>query len=798
MRLEQAPVTPAGGDDGGDHGEDDDGGAAGGADPTDLRMPLIGAAAWLGALTATVLDGAALAVATVLLVAGGAAAARVLRGRLAALVAVLVLVALAAGGGAALRIARVADNPVAELARDGAAVSVVGTVTSDGRRVHGRFADQQLWRLEVRTVSGRGRTVELAAPVLVLDDVDEGTGPTGPPLGAQVRLRGRLLPADDPGTAALLRPSGAVAVVDGPDVWWRAAAAVRAALRESVAHRPADQRALVPALVAGDDGGVSSELQEAFRTSGLTHLLAVSGTNLTLIVGFLLVLARWCGVRGRWLVAVAGFGIVGFVLVARTEPSVLRAAVMGTIGLVAMSANGRHRALRGLGLAVLVLVMVQPGLAVSAGFALSVLATGGILLLGPPWRDALARWLPRWLAEAVAVPTAAQLACTPLVAAISGQVSLVAVVANLLAAPAVGPATVLGLAGGLLTLLWAPLGRLLGTVASWCVAWLVTVAEHGAALPAAAVSWGTGAGALVALTALTVLVALLGPRVVRRPLSAVVAALVVLTAVLVRPPSFGWPPGDWVVVACDVGQGDALVLNAAPGQAVVVDAGPDPALVDHCLDRLGVHRVPLLLLTHFHADHVDGASGVADGRPVDTVETTRLLDPPGGVAGVREGLAAAGSGDAPSAPAAYAETRTVGAVTLQVLWPLPDSPTEGPGDGSTANEASVVLLVQVGRLRLLLTGDLEPEGQAALARLLPGLRVDVLKMPHHGSPHQDEDWLVSLHPSVVLVSVGADNDYGHPAASALDPLREAGADVHRTDEEGDLAVLASGEVVTGR
>jgi competence protein ComEC len=795
VRLEQTPVTAADGDDSGDGGA-----AAGEADRTDLRMPLIGAAAWLGALTATVLEGAALAVATVLLLAGGAAAVRLLQGRrLAVLVAVLVLVALAAGGGAALRIARVADNPVAELARDGAAVTVVGTVTSDVRRVRGRFADQQLWRLEVRTVAGRGRTVELAAPVLVLDDVGaDAGGPAGPPLGAQVRLRGRLLPADDPGTAALLRPSGAVAVVDGPDVWWRAAAAVRAALRESVAHRPADQRALVPALVAGDDGGVSSELQEAFRTTGLTHLLAVSGTNLTLVVGFLLVLARWCGVRGRWLVAVAGFGIIGFVLVARTEPSVLRAAVMGTIGLVAMSANGRHRALRGLGLAVLVLVMVQPGLAVSAGFALSVLATGGILLLGPPWRDALARWLPRWLAEAVAVPTAAQLACTPLVAAISGQVSLVAVVANLLAAPAVGPATVLGLAGGLLTLLWAPLGRLLGTLASWCVAWLVTVAEHGAALPAAAVSWGTGTGALVGLTGLTLLVALLGPRVVRRPLSAVVAVLVVLAAVLVRPPSLGWPPDDWVVVACDVGQGDALVLNAAPGQAVVVDAGPDPALVDHCLDRLGVHRVPLLVLTHFHADHVDGASGVADGRHVDAVETTRLLDPPGGVAEVRDGLASAGSGEAPSAPAAYAETRTVGAVTLQVLWPLPDSPTEGPGDGSTANEASVVLLVQVGELRLLLTGDLEPEGQAALARLLPGLRVDVLKMPHHGSPHQDEDWLVSLHPSVVLVSVGADNDYGHPAASALDPLRDAGADVHRTDEEGDLAVLASGEVVTRR
>jgi len=234
-------------------------------------------------------------------------------------------------------------------------------------------------------------------------------------------------------------------------------------------------------------------------------------------VGFLLALARWCRVRGRWLHVVAGCGIVGFVLIARTEPSVLRAAVMGTIGLVALGADGRHRALRGLGTAVLVLVLVEPGLAVSAAFALSVLATGGILLLAPSWRDALARWLPRWLAEAVAVPAAAQLACTPLVAAISGQVSLVAVVANLLVAPVIGPATVLGLAGGLLTLAWAPVGRLCGTAASWCVAWLVTVAEHGAALPTASVAWGTGPAALVVLTAVTVLVALAGAAATGRP-----------------------------------------------------------------------------------------------------------------------------------------------------------------------------------------------------------------------------------------------------------------------------------------
>ncbi|HCB04577.1 MAG TPA: competence protein ComEC [Nocardioides bacterium] len=751
-------------------------------------MPLLGAATWAGGVAGTLARGSALAV--LLGVAIVAAVAVVLVGRrragLPGAVVGLLVVAVAAAGVATLRAERVAHNPVAALAAQGAAVTVLGTVSSDSRTVSGSASssgvDQVVWRLTVRELTGRGQTVRLRAPVLVLGSADDA--PVA--LGATVRLQGSLVAADDRDLAGLLRLRGDPETVDAPDVWWRGAAAVRTALRDSVAHRPADQRALVPALVDGDDGDVDPVIQEAFRATGLTHLLAVSGTNLTLLVGFLLALARLCRVRGRWLQLVAVAGIVGFVLIARTEPSVLRAAVMGTIGLVALGVDGRHRALRGLGTAVVVLVLIDPALAVSAGFALSVLATGGILLLAPAWRDALARWLPRWFAEAIAVPAAAQLACTPLVAAISGQVSVVAVVANLLVAPVVGPATVLGLAGGLLTLVWGPLGQLCGTLACWCVAWLITVAEHGAGLPGAAVGWGTGPVALVLLTLLTVVVALVGPRLLRRPATGGAAAVVLVVAVAVRPPAFGWPPDGWVLVACDVGQGDALALNAGPGQAVVIDTGPDPRAVDRCLDRLHVEQVPLLMLTHFHADHVDGIGGVFDGREVTAVQTTRLLDPPGGVQEVDEVTAAAG---VPASPVTYGASYTIGALTLQVLWPLADSPVRGPGDGSTANQASVVLLVETAGLWLLLTGDVEPDGQAQLARLLPELQVDVLKLPHHGSAHQDEPWLVSLDPDVVLVSVGADNNYGHPAASAMGPLEEAGAQVFRTDLDGDLAVV---------
>ena len=412
-------------------------------------MPLLGAAAWLGGLAAQLLPGAGLRAATGsvagLALAGGLAWARGRVARRTALTAAgVLLVAVAAACVGLVRQAQLARGPVAELAGDGAMVEVRGTVTSDPRQIRGRFGDQVLVRMEAHALTGRGASYLLAAPVLVIADPSWRRVP----LGATVRASGRLSPADGSDLAAVLGARGPPDLVAGPDVWWRGADAVRRSLRESVEARPADQRALVPALVDGDDAAVDPALADDFRTTGLTHLLAVSGTNLTLVVGFLMVLARWGGVRGRWLYVVGACGIAGFVLLARTEPSVLRAAVMGAVGLVAMGANGRQRGSRALGVAVVVLLLVDPPLATSMGFALSVLATAGILLLAPGWRDALCRWLPRWLGEAVAVPAAAQLACTPLVAAISGQVSLVAVAANLVVAPAVGPATVLGLGRG--------------------------------------------------------------------------------------------------------------------------------------------------------------------------------------------------------------------------------------------------------------------------------------------------------------------------------------------------------------
>jgi competence protein ComEC len=219
---------------------------------------------------------------------------------------------------------------------------------------------------------------------------------------------------------------------------------------------------------------------------------------------------------------------------------------------------------------------------------------------------------------------------------------------------------------------------------------------------------------------------------------------------------------------------------------VVVDTGPDPPAMDACLDRLGVRTLPIVVLTHFHADHVDGLPAVLAGRPVGELEVTATEDPAYGAAEVHRWAAEAG---VPVRVPAYGEVRRVGDVTWQVVGPVVNGVDGHHGEeGSAANNASLVLLVEVRGVRVLMSGDMEPEAQQRLHASLPGLHVDVLKVPHHGSRYQDPDLLGGLGARLALVSVGKGNDYGHPAGSTLALLRRAGMTVERTDQDGDVAV----------
>jgi competence protein ComEC len=394
------------------------------------------------------------------------------------------------------------------------------------------------------------------------------------------------------------------------------------------------------------------------------------------------------------------------------------------------------------------------------------------LLLAPPFARRLERWMPRWCALAIAVPIAAQLVCTPAIAAISGQISLVAVVANLLAAPAVAPATVAGLVGGLVALVSVPLSHLAGIVAGACASWILTVGHRAAALDAASLEWRSPWQWLLVLVPLATVAILM---ISARPVLFIGLSTGLLIAVW-RPPQTGWPPAGWVMVACDVGQGDATVLNGGGGSAVVVDAGPDPTPVDRCLDRLHVNRVRLMVFSHAHADHIDGWPGVLDGRQVDQI----AVGPTGGP----------GAPATPQHVVTPGEAFTVGEVTATVVWPSAAGPMRvADGDGSTANNASVVLVAQVRGVRLMLAGDIEPEAQDDLLRENADLGADVLKMPHHGSARQSKEFFEAVGARLATISAGEGNDYGHPAAAALSLLRHERMRWWRTDLDGDIAIV---------
>jgi competence protein ComEC len=754
-------------------------------EPLDLRFIGLAAVTWAGCLGGHLIGPRWLLVG--LLALSILIGVTTFRGRLTPWGAVAALLVLA---GAVLAFARadvVDADRLTSVVGEGGHLVGRGVLASDPVLRQGDFGDYTLVRLRLDAVRVGGGWRAARAPLLAFCTAEWADVP----LGSRVEVSGTFGTSDDRGLAGVLSVRRAPTVVAGPPAILRGAEVVRDGIREAASKSNTSARDLVPALVVGDDADLAQSVVDDFRTSGLTHLTAVSGTNLTLIVGFLIVLARGIGVRGRWLTVVGGLGVLGFVLVARPEPSVLRAAVMGSIALIGMWSGGVNRGVRSLGAAAVILLLIDPWLALSIGFALSALATAGILLIAPSVSAGLASWMPRGLADALAVPFAAQLACTPLVAVISGQVSVVAVVANLLAGVVVGPATVLGFLGGLLVLVVPTAGYAVGRLACWSADWILLVAGRSADLPGAALDWGSGTGPTVLLLALCAGGAVLAPRLARRPRS--LAALSVLAVVfLVHPFRLGWSPDGWVLVACDVGQGDGLVLRVGEHSAVVVDVGPEPRLMDDCLDELGIDEIPLLVLTHFHADHVDGLGAVVEDRAVGEIWTSGTALPAPGAAYVARVAAAA---RIPISVPDFGTDITLGTaqagVRLQVVSPgsAPDPNVVDDGLGSTPNNASLVLVADTGSIRFLLTGDVEPEAQHDLAEILTGQSFDVLKVPHHGSAHQDLGFLTSFGARVAIVSVGLDNGYGHPDPALLRALEESGMTIARTDLDGAVAVV---------
>ncbi|MER7795936.1 ComEC/Rec2 family competence protein [Microbacterium sp. NPDC096154] len=749
-----------------------------GAAPRDLRLVWVGAAGWCAAMLSVLVPAIAVGVAAGAAVLMGIGLAG-WRGVVWRETCAIAVVACAAAGAVAghVALAQPGRVAVAEFAAGGGrAVELELSVTSKVER-----RGEALWfDAEASAVRRGEETLHGVVPVTVSVPAEAITGQRLD-LGSVATARGSAEASDAGDRAVFMVFARDLEVATAPPALLGVAAGLRDALVERASTLPAPGSMLLPGLAVGDTRAVSEDLDAAMKATSLSHLTAVSGANCALVVGLAFGAAALAGATRAVRIVVAVTALTGFVILVTPEPSVVRAATMAAIALFALALGRTGAGISVLSLAVTALLVADPWLATSYGFVLSVVATGSLLLLAGPLARGLTRWLPTPVALALSVPLAAQLACGPVLVLLAPEVPLYGVVANLLAGPAAPVVTLVGLAACLA----APLPVLadgLAAVAWLPSAWIAATAQTLSALPGAGMEWvpGPWGGVLLAIvgTAAGVMVLRAGrsapaDRRLRTAAACVLAVAVGVAAGVSALSGVAGPltaPRDWAIAACDVGQGDALVLRSA-GSVAVVDTGPDPEALASCLARIGIDRVDLLVLTHFDLDHAGGVAALRDR--VGTVLH--------GPAGREDEPALNALGRARRVPATAGLTGSLGAARWSVLWPRAESRAFPSG-----NDASVVLDVAGPDLpRTVLLGDLSAASQAALLGTgrVAG-PVSVVKVAHHGSADQLPALYQELRPSAAIISVGVDNDYGHPRDEILRTLRGLGATIARTDRSG--------------
>ena len=349
------------------------------------------------------------------------------------------------------------------------------------------------------------------------------------------------------------------------------------------------------------------------------------------------------------------------------------------------------------------------------------------------------------------------------------------------------PITILGFIAALVP--WNSLAHLLFVLVNPFAHWITWIAREGANFPLLTIPRNLAGIAIV----------LVGVVLVLRKKWIFLNAEILLVLLIFLAQSIAWPGSNWRVANCDVGQGDALAINLGHGQAIVIDVGPDPLLINTCVRDLGITTVPLLVLTHFHADHVGGLSGLLRAATVKSVWISDSTQPATEYSAVMSELSAVAISVAHEGQAVHFASE-FGEVAIRVIWPRAnfDQATHSFSDGSTINNSSVALLISIGALSLFASGDVEPPAQAEIVagEALP--HVQILKVPHHGSAYQDARLYQELHPEIALISVGAGNSYGHPAQKTLLGLRQAGAHVLRTDLDGAISIDASLRIRTNK
>jgi competence protein ComEC len=544
-------------------------------------------------------------------------------------------------------------------------------------------------------------------------------------------------------------------------------------------NNPSDAAALLPGLVVGDNSAQSDALVNNLRISGLGHLTAVSGANVAILLLFVQFVLRRTNLSDKWRFAILILVLIAFVIVARPSASVVRAAMMASITLVYWI-KGMQKLSEGiLFLAVIVLILVDPWLSLSWGLALSAAATLGLIVLPRFWGVDEKSGL---LLKLTSTALAASLATMPILFLMGSPITFATLPANILAEILIGPATILGLTAPLINLLpgLGVFASILANLAVGVAALIVGIATYFShsvfAIPVISVK-----GFLL------ISLLLLGFKFRKQKhLAILLAGTIVITFFAADRISSRWQIEDWEIAVCDIGQGDATLIRTAEHSAMLVDAGPDSEAMKECLELYKVENIDLFVASHFHADHVAGIFALSGNLKPKRVITAVLNAPNSGVDLVEKMVAPVKRENGYLGMSGSFNDSNY-QVTWQVLAPTNPVIETSDDDGSQINNNSVVLQVNTNHHRVLLTGDIEVDGQNNLMNSIGQLDVDLVKVPHHGSAYQSPGFAKWTSASLAWISVGEGNSYGHPNANTILMYQSAGSKVLTTLECGYLS-----------
>lgn len=706
---------------------------------------------------------------------------------------------------ATLRLLPLGAKPLSQATKQHAVVQVTGVTIDDVRRsqvinsLDLGTRDFGTFKFRTSQVNFRGDTYKLRVPIQVFISGDQLEKFLKLPPETKLQISGKLTDSQKiRGVAAKLTATEEIKIINPPPNYQFLAASFRNKLHQTLVGFAPKPAGLVPGLALGDNSQLDQQLAKQMKSSGLTHLTAVSGSNVTLLIAIVLTIGRRFQIPNKYNYVFAIACLLAFVVLVRPQPSVVRATVMGLVMVFALISKSPRSAIPALAGSVIILLFIDPWLAISFGFALSVFATAGLLFFANAllanFDRHLPKQLPQWLVLGLVVTISAQVAVFPIMIGMNSQISLASLPANLISVPLAGPVMIFGL----LTVLVLPISHFLALIfanfAIGCAQGIVFCAEIFSRQKWMLIPWPNGFVG-IALALLTIYFAvkskLLWFKLCADQKELIFTCWLVFAFLIWNRPFqaiFNWVPANWQVASCDVGQGDATVVNLTNHQAIVIDVGGDPVLIDQCLVDLKVNSIPLLLLTHFHADHVVGLPGAIAHRKIGQIRISPLAEPPLTTKFVNQVMQ---ENNLRPTVLTYPEYLKIGQVELFCIWPK----MKINETSNTPNNASVSLLIKIDQLMLLLPGDIEPIAQDAIVQQSANLKVAVIKVPHHGSRYQSANFAKATSAKLAIISVGKNNDYGHPAKSTIALYENLGAKIIRTDQHGSIALWQTGDQI---